>query len=95
MNRHSAPEVILFYLRVVKATKLNNIFLFCFAFLTTTECFIDLGKLNLFKISLPWSKSVKLTVVRVNAQTQIHIASIICITLRLLFQNIFFSLTSL
>jgi hypothetical protein len=28
-----------------------------------TECFIDLGKLNLFKISLPWSKSVKLTVV--------------------------------
>ncbi len=27
-----------------------------------TECFIDLGKLNLFKISLPWSKSVKLTV---------------------------------
>ncbi len=28
----------------------------------TTECFIDLGKLNLLKISLPWSKSVKLTV---------------------------------
>jgi hypothetical protein len=27
-----------------------------------TECFIDLGKLNLLKISLPWSKSVKLTV---------------------------------
>jgi len=26
-----------------------------------TECFIDLGKLNLLKISLPWSKSVKLT----------------------------------
>ncbi len=29
---------------------------------TTTECFIDLGKLILLKISLPWSKSVKLTV---------------------------------
>jgi hypothetical protein len=28
-----------------------------------TECFIDLGKLNLLKISLPWSKSVKLTVI--------------------------------
>ncbi len=28
----------------------------------STECFIDLGKLNLFKISLCWSKSVKLTV---------------------------------
>ncbi len=27
-----------------------------------TECFIDLGKLNLLKISLPWSKSVKQTV---------------------------------
>jgi hypothetical protein len=27
---------------------------------TSTECFIDLGKLNLLKISLPWSKSVKL-----------------------------------
>ncbi len=31
---------------------------------STTECFIDLGNLNLFKISLPWSKSVKLTVDR-------------------------------
>jgi hypothetical protein len=28
---------------------------------THTECFIDLGKLNLLKIYLPWSKSVKLT----------------------------------
>ncbi len=28
----------------------------------TTECFIDLGKLNLLKISHTWSKSVKLTV---------------------------------
>ncbi len=27
-----------------------------------TVCFIDLGKLNLLKISLPWSKSVKQTV---------------------------------
>jgi hypothetical protein len=27
-----------------------------------TGCFIDLGKLNLLKISLPWSKSVKQTV---------------------------------
>jgi hypothetical protein len=26
------------------------------------QCFIDVDKLNLFKISLPWSKSVKLTV---------------------------------
>jgi hypothetical protein len=30
--------------------------------LLDTECFIDLGKLNLLKISLPWSKSVKQTV---------------------------------
>jgi hypothetical protein len=30
----------------------------------STECFIDLGKLNLLKISLPWSKSVKLTVIK-------------------------------
>jgi hypothetical protein len=28
----------------------------------STECFIDLGKLNQLKISLPWAKSVKLTV---------------------------------
>ncbi len=28
----------------------------------TTVCFIDLGKLNLLKISLPWSKSMKQTV---------------------------------
>ncbi len=28
----------------------------------STECFIDLGKLNLLKISLPWPKSEKLTV---------------------------------
>ncbi len=28
----------------------------------STECFIDLGKLNLLIISLPWSKSVKQTV---------------------------------
>jgi hypothetical protein len=38
----------------------------CYGFrlkhLNHTECFIDLGKLNLLKISLPWSKSVKLTV---------------------------------
>ncbi len=33
-----------------------------FCHINPTECFIDLGKLNLFKISLPWSKSVKLTV---------------------------------
>ncbi len=28
----------------------------------STVCFIDLGKLNLLKISLPWSKSLKQTV---------------------------------
>ncbi len=27
-----------------------------------TVCFIDLGKLNMIKISLPWSKQVKQTV---------------------------------
>ncbi len=32
------------------------------AYSNHTACFIDLGKLNLLKISLPWSKSVKLTV---------------------------------
>jgi hypothetical protein len=31
-------------------------------FLIATGCFIDLGKLNLIKILLPWSKSVKQTV---------------------------------
>jgi hypothetical protein len=36
---------------------------------TDTECFIDLGKINLLKISLPWSKSVKQTVVMLSPIT--------------------------
>ncbi len=32
---------------------------FTFSKAQITECFIDLGKLNLLKISLSWSKSVK------------------------------------
>jgi hypothetical protein len=35
--------------------------MYCYSF-SSTVCFIDLGKLNWLKISIPWSKSVKQTV---------------------------------
>jgi hypothetical protein len=45
-----------------------------------TECFIDLGKLNLFKISHPWSKSVKLTVDR--ERKSVSVCVCVCIRQR-------------
>jgi hypothetical protein len=44
---------------VNEAASLN---LFFYSQFHSTMCFIDLGKLNLLKISLPWSKSGKQTV---------------------------------
>ncbi len=61
-------KIILLLANFFKKVKCQpcKVCLLIFQVLVATECFIDLGKLNLLKISLPWSKSVKLTLQHFN-----------------------------
>ncbi len=52
----------MFFKKTLNDKFANNIGGREYNFYTCTECFIDLSKLNLLKISPPWSKSVNQTV---------------------------------